>query len=169
MTPNLIELPLVGHTFRFRRLSWRDEVGFSQAHPAASRVDYVAFALASVDDKTLSFEQARTALASIPKPIRDRVMVFYMGSLPTRRDFTTEVPYTAPEPVPYQHQVSSEMEEQDEAGDDALERTFGKEEVAEAQALAHQMAEGTHYAGVGRSLTEESIDEDPPTYHMVVS
>lgn len=169
MTPNLIELPLVGHTFRFRRLTWRDEVAFSQEHPAATRVDYVAFALDSVDEKALTFEQARTALASLPKPIRDRVMVFYMGSLPTRHTFSVEIPYTAPEPVPYQQQVDSEQEAQDEAGEDLLEQTFGREEVQEAQALARRMAENTGYAGVGRALAEEGIDEEPPAYHMVVT
>lgn len=169
MTSNPIELVLVNHTFRFRRLTWRDEVEFSQKHPAATRVDYAAYALDSVDSRVLTFEQARAALAALPKPIRDRVLVFYMGSLPTRRSFTAEVPYAAPEPVPYQQQVTSEFEEQEGEGEDALERTFGKEEVAEAQALARRMAENTGYAGVGPALTDEGIDEEPPTYHMVVT
>ena len=103
----LIELPLVGHHFRFRRLTWVDEVQFSQKHPGATRVDYVAYAMAQIDDKVVTFDQAQTVLLRMPRPVRDRVLVFYMGSLPTRRVFDTEIPYAAPEPTSYQEAVDA--------------------------------------------------------------
>ena len=163
----LIELPLVGHHFRFRRLTWADEVQFSQQHPGATRVDYAASALVQVDDKAVTFEQSQALLLRMPRPVRDRVLIFYMGSLPSRRVFSVEVPYMAPEPATYQQQVDAEGEEQASAEDEYLNRTFGEEEVKEAKAQALEMAKGTNFAGVGPSIGG-SVDEEPPQYHVVV-
>lgn len=176
-----VKLPLVGREFVFRRLTWRDEVAFALEHPGASRLDYVATALVAVDGKSVTTTQAHTILAALPRPIALRVVIFYMGSLPDRRLLTVDLPYVAPEPSVYQGTVDQEAEELESREDELLERQFGAEEVAESKALAVQMARGTNFAGVTRSLADEPVetpaptdpfdgmDEEPPRYHAVVT
>lgn len=180
-----MSLPLAGHTFLFRRLTWRDEVAFARKNPEASRLHYVAQALESVDGRKVSGAQGVTILSALPRPIADRVVIFYMGSLPGRRILTTEFPYVAPEPHTYQGVVDTEAESLADTEEEILERRFGSEDVAAAKELAHRMVEGTHYAGVSRSLEGEDtelaisrggrpteggdVDEGPVQYHAVVS
>ena len=177
-----IELKLAGHTFRFRRLSWREEVQFSQKHPDATRRDYAAAAMATVDGLPITYDQAKAVLLELPRPICDRVIIFYMGSLPGRRQFQVDLPYRAPEASAYTRQVGAEDEELMSAEEEQLNRTFGAEEVAEAQALAREMVKGTKAAGVSRSILnddtrelphvppsgEGGVEEEAPRYHMVV-
>ena len=142
-----IQLTLAGHTFTFRRLSWRDEVKFSlgTAHP--TRLDYCAWAMDSVDSKPIGYSDALTLLQRLPKPIQDRVVVFYLGSLPARRSFTLVGNlYTAPDPAPYVERVAIEPDTED-SGEREVLRRFGREEVDEAEAQAEAMARASNYAG----------------------
>lgn len=175
----VVNLTLVGRVFTFRRLTWRDEILFAQQNPSATRLDYAIHALQRVDDQQVTPQQARVILEALPKPISARVVVLYLGSLPDRREFSVDVPYTAPEPTTYQETVDDETEALLREEDEALERRFGAEDVAESKALALQMAKGTHYAGVTRPLepeaptpapnvTDGGVDEEPPRYHALV-
>ena len=165
-----VTLPLVGRDFVFRRLTWVDEIRFTQDHPTATRRDYVAAALISVGGKSCTYDVARQILNALPKPIADRVMLFYLGSLPGRRILTTDFPYHAPEAAAYQSRVSAEEESLADTEDEILERRFGSEDVQASKELAERMVQGTHYAGVTPALEPPTpdIDEEPPSYHMVV-
>lgn len=179
-----VEVTLAGHTFVFRRLSWREEVEFSQRTGATGRQAYIANALTTVDGKTLGFDDALKLLRTLPRPIYERVVVFYLGSLPTRRIPTALVPYAAPEAATYQRRVDEDDEDLQSEEERMLERTFGKDEVEEQRDLAQRMVAGTKAAGVTRSLLEDEqeapqatrrahdeggVDEEPPRYHMVVT
>lgn len=176
---DVVNLTLVGRVFTFRRLTWRDEILFAQQNPSATRLDYAIHALLRVDDHVVTPDQARVILEALPKPLSARVVVLYMGSLPEHRDLQADIPYAAPEPTSYQEAVDDETEALLREEDEALERRFGAEDVAESKALALQMAEGTNYAGVTRPLepdaptpapnvTDGGVDEEPPRYHALV-
>jgi hypothetical protein len=172
-----VDLPLAGHKFTFRRLTWREEIEFSQRSGTTGRQAYIANALTTVDGKTLGYDDALKMLRTLPRPIYERVVVFYLGSLPGRRIPTTEIPYTAPEAATYQRNVEADDEDLQSEEDRILERTFGKDEVEEQKDLAQRMVAGTKATGVTRSLLEEEpshpgadgVDEEPPKYHMVVA
>ena len=179
-TSHVVTLPLLGREFTFRRLTWRDEILFAKAHPQATRLDYAIHALQAVAGQAVTPEQARIILEALPKPIQARVVVLYVGALPDHRTFQSDIPYTAPEPSAYQDTVDDEAQALANEEDEALERRFGAEDVAESKALAAQMARGTHYAGVTRPLDPEAptpspnvtgdggVDEEPPRYHALV-
>jgi hypothetical protein len=179
-----VDLPLAGHKFTFRRLTWREEVEFSQRSGGTGRQAYIANALTTVDGKTVDYESALKMLRTLPRPIYERVVVYYLGSLPGRRIPTSPTPYQAPEAASYQRVVDTEDEEMQTEEERILERTFGKDEVEEQRELAQRMVKGTHAAGVTRSLLEDDqaapqasrrahdesgVDREPPRYHMVVT
>lgn len=143
-----IRLDLAGHVYVFHRLTWAEEVRFTQAHPGGSRRAYVAYALDTLDSQTLTYEQADTLLKFLPRPVLDRVIIFYYGSLPGRRAPLADIPYVAPEPLEHLRNVTAESEDQEDAERSALDRTFGAEDVDEALALGHKMVQGTKGAGL---------------------
>lgn len=179
-----VDLTLAGHKFTFRRLTWREEVEFSQRSGGTGRQAYIANALTTVDGKTVDYESALKMLRTLPRPIYERVVVYYLGTLPGRRIPTVEIPYTAPEAATYQRAVEADDEDLQTEEERVLERTFGKDEVEEQRDLAQRMVAGTKAAGVTRSLLEDGqeapqasrrahdeggVDEEPPRYHMVVT
>lgn len=143
-----IHLDLAGHVYAFHPLTWSEEVAFAVAHPGGSRRVYVAYAMDTLDGRTVTFEQADTLLKALPRPVLDRVIVFYYGSLPGRRVPTAIVPYTAPTPLEHARCVTAETDSVGDAERESLDRTFGAEDVDEALALGHQMVEGTKGAGL---------------------
>jgi len=131
-----VEIQLLNYNFRFRRLTWREElalnipVGKSQVRPV------LAAALVDVSDlpvKTIG--EAKKVVAALPKPVADRVFRIYKGSLPQNRTFETAGLYCAPEPSVYIKRVEDGEDAIDAATDRAMnrmEQQFGKEELEEA-------------------------------------
>ena len=150
-----ISLRLRGHEFVFRRLTWREEVAFARRVPNARRVDYVAYAMTTIDGKATSYEQALQVITNLPRPISERVVIFYLGSLPARRLMDPINIYVAPDPVPYRERVEIEEAEAEDAAEKAMVAKFGHDEVAEANALASKMAQGTHFAGATPATTSD--------------
>ena len=164
MTDQPIELKLAGHVFRFTRRSWGEDVRFAVEHPEATRTDYTAFGLVSVDGVPVDYAKSNVILQALPKPIRERVVLYYLGSLPGRRKFTVEMPYEAPQVQAYMRRAEKEQAAVSSNEDDLLNRTFGEDEVQEAHELSLQMAEGTHYAGRTAAhgpQTSASFEENP--------
>lgn len=151
-----VSLDLAGHTYTFRRLAWDEEIRFAVDHPEGSRRTYVAYAMLSLDGKSVSFEQADALLRALPKPVVDRVIIFYYGSLPTRRTPTIPTAYSAPEPLAYARRVASEEDEVEDAEREVLDRTFGAEEVEESLDLGRRMVAGTNRAGVSAPTPPEN-------------
>jgi len=155
-----ITLPLAGHVFAFRRLTWKEEIGFAKTAVNPSRLDYAAFALGTVDGKHVTYQDSIRLLRGLPRPIQERVVIFYMGSLPKRRILDVEELYSAPEPAPYRERQAIEAEEVDPAEAEMLKR-YGREEVGEAEALAQRMASAANYAGSSPATPDESTPVVP--------
>jgi hypothetical protein len=160
-----VTLPLDPHVYAFRRLTWEDEVTFSDSHVLASRVEYVAGAMVSVDGKGVSFEQALAILKAFPLPMRERIVVFYYGSLPDRRVWEVDNLYMAPEASIYTARLDDETEAIEAEGDTALERAFGKDDVEESMELGRKMLEGTKRAGVTPAYQPPDPEPAVPTPH----
>lgn len=179
MTEEPIELKLAGHTFRFTRRTWGEDVQFAIEHPESTRTDYTAFGLSSVDGSSVDYSRACILLQALPKPIRDRVVFYYMGSLPNRRKFTVDIPFEAPPVRAYMRRVEEEKAKAVSDDDDLLNRTFGEEEVREAGDLALRMAKAANFVGATKAhepqtsasfrKNEEDFDEGPVNYHAVVT
>ena len=153
-----IRLDLAGHSYVFHRLTWSEEVAFTRDHPSGSRRVYVACALDTLDNQTLTFTQADTLLKSLPKPVLDRVIVFYYGSLPGRRAPQATTPSTAPEPLEHIRNVTAESDDLEDEERSTLDRTFGSEDVDEALALGHKMIQGTKGAGLSPAENEFKVE-----------
>lgn len=176
-----VEVSLADHVFTFRRLDWREEIHFSQQAGVTGRQAYIANALTAVDGKAVTYDQSLALLKTLPRPIYERVVIFYLGSLPGRRILTSDTPWAAPEPAAYQSRVADEDQEILDEEERLLERTFGHDEVEEQRELARRMVAGTKGAGISRSLSDDEtlpppgpraagdLDEEPPRYHMVVT
>ena len=142
-----IGLNLKDHKFTFRRLTWREEVVFARKLVKPRRIDYVAYAMANVDEKVVTYEQAILLLTNLPRPISERVVIYYLGSLPERRLVTLSSIYAAPDPVPSRQRVEIEAEEGEDAAESALIAKFGRGEVVEAEAMGDKIAAGTGLVG----------------------
>ena len=97
---------------------------FAQNNPKATRLDQLIFAFRQLDGKRVSPEQAKTILKALPRPARERVLMFYHGSLPARRLLEAQVPYVAPEVQVFVQQVEDELEAQEEDGETMLDQAF---------------------------------------------
>jgi hypothetical protein len=155
----IVEVKLLQYTFRFRKLSWREEFGI-KFDPKEDRIRTIlAFALTDISGfKINTVDEARSVLAAIPPSITERVYIIWQGSMPNARMFSTMGLWKAPEAARYQQRVKLIEEEREEIMDRAeaeMEKKFGVKELREARARERLMVEKSK----GRGLTKATPDE----------
>ena len=159
MDMNTVEVKLLKYTFRFRKLSWREEFGM-KFDPKESRLRAIlACALVDISGlKINTVEEAKQVLASIPSSIIDRVFVIYKGSQPDYKDFSTLGLYQAPEPRKLAKKITEEMDEREKIMDKVeqeMSSKFGMAELQEAKAREREMLRNSK----GRGMTRTTPDD----------
>ena len=163
-TPEHIPIQIAGHVFVFRRLTWRDEMAFHEMHTTRPKLSQLAYATLTVDDRPLRLEDADRLISSLPRPVRERLVVLYRGSLPDNRLPEAEVPYHAPEPKVVQAAVIAETEDTESRAEELLEQRFGKEEANHARELAEAIARSSGMRGATKPLdSPENVMEESTT------
>jgi hypothetical protein len=157
-----VEVKLLNYTFRFRKLTWREETaikipkGKSQVRPV------LVTALVNVSGLDVkSPEEAKKVIAALPTPVADRVYRIYKGLLPPNQKFETAALYQAPEPSIYVKRVVAEEDVVDEASDRVMkkmEQSFGKRELEEAAEVDRQIVQGSQLRGAVRLNPEATHD-----------
>jgi len=154
-----VEVKLLQYTFRFRRLSWREEFAIEFDNKENRLKTILAYALTDISGlKINTVDEARRVLATMPPSIIDRVFVIWQGSMPTARIFSTMGLWKAPEAAKYAKRVKLIEEEREQIMDrveSEMEKKFGKKELEEARANERRMME----KGKGRGLTKATPEE----------
>jgi len=153
-----VEVCLLNYKFRFRRLTWLEELNLVIPPGKNSMRVVLAHALENVSDLKASPEEAEKIFAVMPLPVVSRVYRIYKGSLPTNRRFETAGLYCAPEPSAYAKRVLVEEEEVDDATERAMknmENRFGRKELAEAAEVDRKILKASQLRGATKIPTPE--------------
>lgn len=142
----MIDIPIMSHVLSFRRLAWEEEIASTPLHKEPRRA-YLIQALSKVNGQDLSIEKATEIINTLRRPVFDRVYTIYMGSLPARRKFSSETPYTAPTAREYIARLESEDEKRERDVDAAMRDKFSEEELEEAQDISDKIVKGTGLKG----------------------
>jgi hypothetical protein len=149
----LIDVTLLRYKFRFRRLSWREELAMRRDRDKKKDPvrQFLSQALHDVSGLIPpSLEKSEEVVSSIPEAIVARVWKVYRGSLPPSRMFTTTELYQAPEPSVRQYHIAEEDMLEDSLHDRAIremESRYGKQEVAEEADLSRRVLEAARRGG----------------------
>jgi len=155
-----VEVKILQYTFRFRRLSWREEFGIKFKQKESRLRTVLAYALKEVSGFPINdLEEAKRVLAPIASPIIDRMFVIYKGSLPAPRAFSTMGLYRAPEPKKFTKKVMEAEEEREKVMDrveQQMEAKFGRREIQETLEAERQMIKNSKLRGATRATPDEN-------------
>ena len=155
---NEVEVQVLNHTFKFRRLRWTDMSRVNHwiaQHKMHEKLAIPSFALQEVSGRSLTPEESFKLLIALPRPALDLLYKFYRGSMDPRRMFSAPPLYSAPDAITYSSKLLEEEEHMDEHIDeieDFLTQKFGRKEVAEEMELGRKIVQGTGLAG---AITKE--------------
>jgi hypothetical protein len=152
-----IEIPLNSLRYRFRKLTWREEVRLDETRKPDedSRRSYLALALIEVvrGEKVLVVTSAdsKLILDQLSGAVLHRVWMVYTAALPDSRFFSTKGIYTAPEARKFQKLAVETTEEPPSALHDA-EQKFGLQEVKESRDVERKILADAKKRGVARPI-----------------
>ena len=150
---NEIEVQVLNHVFKFRRLRWQDMSKVNDwinTHKMQERLAVPACGLFEVSGRTVTPDEALKILSTIPRPALDTLYKFYRGSMDPHRMFHSTPLYSAPDALDYSRDLAEEEEESDKAVDeleDYLTQKFGHKEVQEELEMGRRIVAGTGLAG----------------------
>ena len=136
-----VDIPLNNYTYRFRKLSYREEFAINAAPGEDSRKTILTAALTEVSGLPVVAGDAVQIMAALPDPVIARTWVLYRTGLPDAKFFTTKGLYRAPDPVDFSAREAANEEKREEIIDRTvahLEHKFGRKELAET--LIHEQA-----------------------------
>lgn len=84
-----VEIPLNKFVYRFRRLSWREELRMKLGPKDDQRRIVLATAVRDVSGLVLSRSDAKKAVQAIPEAVMWRFWVLYWADLPVDRYYTS--------------------------------------------------------------------------------
>jgi hypothetical protein len=161
--PEIIPISIAKHVFTFRRLTWRDDMRFHLLHEKDPKLTLLAYAMVGVDGKRVaSLQDAQRMVMGLPKPVRERLVILYRGSLPDNRMLDALLPAAVPEPKVVQAMVDEEAEDEEEAAEKFLERKFGPEEAREANEQAELIARASGMRGATAPIPDRPEELDAP-------
>ena len=153
-----IEVQVLNHTFKFRRLRWQDMARVTQwveQNKMQEKLAIPACGLYEVSGRALTPDEALKILITIPRPALELLYKFYKGSMDPHRMFDSPPLYNAPDARTYAQRVYDEEEGIDNAVDELeefLNQKFGRKEVQEEMEMGRRIVEGTGLAG---AITKE--------------
>jgi hypothetical protein len=142
-----VEVPIGKHRFRFRRLTWEDDLKLVIPPKTDSRRALLACALVDVDGRVVTLEEATKAIALLRTPVLERAFTIYSGSLPKRRRFSVEALWEAPEPKAVRERIQDEEDDREKETENYMRQTFGDDDVAENEAVEEAIVASSGYKG----------------------
>ena len=154
-----VEIPLNSFRYRFRRLTWREELKIPFSRTEDQRLTFLAQALNDVSGlKIASITDATKILAQLPPAIFWRIWIIYRGGLREDRFFSTQGLYKAPEQRAYIQRLYADEQIVEEQVDEAtreLEAQFGIAEVRESRELENQLFRQAKESGTLTAAKED--------------
>ena len=144
-TPDLVNVELLHYKFRFKKLTWREEMAIHVDKDKDPLRDILSYALVQVSGLLpVSIEESKKVIAAIPEPIMTRVWKVYRGLLPPAKKFSTIDLYQAPKPSAFMGKVMEDDNKEESTHDKMvreMEARFGKAEVADEAELSRRLLE----------------------------
>lgn len=157
---NSVEVRLLRYKFRFRNLTWREELHLTIPPGKNPTRIVLAHALEDVSGLPVkSVEEAAKVFAAMPIPVVSRVYRIYKGLLPASRRFETAGLYRAPDPSVYVKRVAEDDDVVDQASDRVMQRmeqNFSKQELAEAADIDRQILKASKLRGAVKINPEKT-------------
>jgi hypothetical protein len=159
-----VHTEIAGHSYTFRRLTWRDEIAQTTLLMTAGKLDprriLLASMLSKIDGKPLTFESAFRVTKALRTPVLERVYMIAVGGMPDHRVFSVGPLYRAPEVKTFARKVIEEEEAEAESGDRFLEGIFGKDEVDEEREMEAAILKASGKKGAIKlnPFTQEPVD-----------
>jgi hypothetical protein len=154
----LFEVKLLNYTFRFKRLTWREEFLIKFPKGKDQTRVYLSHALKEVSGLSVeTIEEATRILEALPSAISSRVFRIYKGQIQPNQRFETAALYKAPEPNKFRVLLQDDETEKDELAERArirLEQQFGHREVAAATAVDLQILKASKLRGAIKASPE---------------
>lgn len=160
---NTVEMTILNHRFRFRRLRWHDMPavnGWIDQHKMVDHLAVTAHALENISGRDVTPQEALTVLLSMPRSVQETIFKYYKGNLDPHRMFATTPLWKAPEAAEFKARIDEEESETDATMDEVeelLAQKFGRKALDEERELSRQIVEGTGYAGATKR-EEEFLD-----------
>jgi len=160
-----VEVNILKYRFRFKPLTWREELSIKPEPKLDRRRQLLAHALTEVSGFPItSLTDSMKVFEAIPLTIISRIFIVYRGKLPAAHLFTTLGLYKAPEPMKYYRQVEAAQHDQEEDTfkqvEEMMERKFGREEMEAARELEAAIAKGSKLRGATRASSEQIVVEE---------
>jgi hypothetical protein len=147
----LVEIPLNSFRYRFRRLTWREEIRIPFTPAEDHRKTLLIHALSDISGMPVeSQDDARKILNQLPEKILSKIWVLYRGNGPEERYYTSRGLYDAPDQKVFVQRVQEQNEAVGRVADRAteqMERRFGAKELAEAREVESRMVEAVKKQG----------------------
>ena len=155
-----VEVPILNHTFLFRRLKWTEVAQVNQllAPLISEPLAQMAVALKSISGRPMTPEESLKALGKLPRSMQQWVYKLFMGGLDPHRFFACPELTAAPDAATYAKRIAEEEEQTEKTNEEVEEflvNKFGRKEVDEEMELGRQIVENTGYAGAIRLESEE--------------
>jgi hypothetical protein len=154
-----VEISLNSFQYRFRRLTWREELKIRFSKTEDQRLTFLAQALNDVSGlKITSPADATKILTQLPPAIFWRIWIMYQGGLPEDQFFSTQGLYKAPDQRTYIKRLYEDEQVVEEQVDEAtreLQARFGIAEVRESRAVESQLFKAAKDAGKLTRAKEE--------------
>jgi len=155
-----VEVRLLKYAFRFRPLSWREELGMVFPPKADRRRVLLSHALAEISGlKVNTAEEGLKVMDALPISVVHRVFILYRAALPEPRVFTTIGLYKAEEPNAFHGRIEKSEEETERIMDrveQEMAQKFGRAELAEQRAQEAEMLKNSRGVGLTKATPENA-------------
>lgn len=158
----MVEIKLLKYKFRFRQLTWREEIGI-KIEPHKNRLrSLLSHALVEVSGlKIDTAESAIKVLDAIPASVIQRVFILWRDAAPAPRLFSTVGLYKAPAPNQFVKEFEKVEEQREHIMDmveQEMEKKFGRKELEEARQIERQMAINSKMRGATKPSSDNPLD-----------
>jgi hypothetical protein len=153
------DIQLLNYTFRFKRLTWREEFKIKYDKKQNPYKVWLAHALVAVSGISVgSVEDALKVLEPLPSSVVRRMYAQYKIGFPNARRFETAVLYRAPEPSEYSARVAKDEQQLEQGVTDpavqSLVNKYGERELREAQDISKKILEASRLRGAVKATPD---------------
>jgi hypothetical protein len=158
------EVKLLQYSFRFRQLSWREELGMLFPEKVDRRRTLLAHALSEISGlKVNTTEEGMKVMDALPISVVHRVFILYRAAQPEPRVFTTTGLYRADEPNAFHARIARAEEDSEKIMDrveQEMAQKFGRKELEEQVELEREMLRNSKGIGLTKASADRPTEPD---------
>ena len=150
----LIEIPLHSYVYRFRRLTWPEELRLRSAPGADQCKVVMAAAMVNVSRLPVTQADALRILGNIPEALIWRIWLLCRANLPDDRYYSSGGLYEAPDTMTYRKHIDAQDHASAQTGDAAI---AAMEQDAPVDEISQQMFHNAQRSGLLTPVRGSSV------------